>query len=347
MPRPLPGRVGGSAGAAEHRVAKHRIAIALSRTTSLTRATALACVIALALAGVPAIASAQESSLSSLRTSIDATANQWFAAQAHSDNLDNQIALLSKRLSDEERRVDRIRKIADQRAVTIYEDSTQGLGTMPFGNDPLEIGRRAALIGQADAESQHAIDELTSSVADLTARRSELSQARSDLTKTLRELDSRRKTLDAQLATLQIRSASAADRTVLAAEIGRTRIASITDSSGATATATPAPTTAIVASTPVAVTPPPTSGRVSPHHNDPFLVCTRARESAGDYTVVSSSGYYGAYQFAPTTWDVTSSHAGRLDLVGVLPSAASEYDQDEMAWALYRWQGNAPWGGRC
>ena len=86
---------------------------------------------------------------------------------------------------------------------------------------------------------------------------------------------------------------------------------------------------------------------MSPHHNDPFLVCTRARESAGDYSVVSSSGYYGAYQFAPTTWDVTSSHAGRLDLVGVLPSAASEYDQDEMAWALYQWQGSAPWGGRC
>ncbi len=115
----------------------------------------------------------------------------------------------------------------------------------------------------------------------------------------------------------------------------------------ATATATPAPTTPVETTAPVTVTPPPSSGRVSPHHNDPFLVCTRTRESAGDYTVVSASGYYGAYQFAPTTWDVTSSHAGRLDLVGVLPSAASEYDQDEMAWALYQWQGNAPWGGRC
>ena len=57
--------------------------------------------------------------------------------------------------------------------------------------------------------------------------------------------------------------------------------------------------------------------------------------------------YYGAYQFAPTTWNVTASHLGRLDLVGVLPSQASQYDQDEMAWALYQWQGNAPWGGRC
>ena len=348
MPRPLQGRVGDSAGAAEHRVAKHRIAIALSRTTSLTRATALASVIALALAGVPAIAAAQESpgSLSSLRSSIDATAGQWFAAQARSDNLDNQIELLSKTLSEEEHRVDRIRAIVDKRAVQIYEDSTQGLDTM-FGNDPLEIGRRAALIGQANSESQHAIDELSSSVADLTARRDDLGHARSDLARTLHELDSHRKTLDAQLATLQLRATSAADRTVLAAEIGRTRIATAGDSNGAPATATPAPTTPVAAATPVTVTPPPDSGRVSPHHNDPFLACTRSRESAGDYTVVSSSGYYGAYQFAPTTWDVTSSHAGRLDLVGVLPSAASEYDQDEIAWTLYQWQGNTPWGGRC
>ena len=68
-------------------------------------------------------------------------------------------------------------------------------------------------------------------------------------------------------------------------------------------------------------------------------------ESGG---VVSSGGtYYGAYKFAPTTWNVTASHVGRLDLVGVLPSRASESDQDNMAWALYQWQGNAPWGGRC
>ena len=76
-------------------------------------------------------------------------------------------------------------------------------------------------------------------------------------------------------------------------------------------------------------------------------MCTRARESNGNYSVVSSSGYYGAYQFSPTTWNVTATHVGRLDLVGVIPSQASAYDQDEMAWALYAWQGNSPWGGRC
>src|SRR5690348_6098270 len=109
MPRPLPGRVG-SAGAAEHRYMKHRIARALSRTTSVTRATALACVVALLLAVGPAIATAQESptSLSGLRGAIDTTAGQWFAAQARSDNLNRQIELLSKTVADEEHHVARI-----------------------------------------------------------------------------------------------------------------------------------------------------------------------------------------------------------------------------------------------
>jgi len=347
MPRPLPGRVGGSAGAAEHRVAKHRIALALSRTTTRTRVTALGCVIALALAGAPTAAAAQTSaaSLPSLRAAIDFTANQWFAAQARAYELDRQIQLLDKTLVDEEQRVAGIRAIADKRAIQIYEDGTQGLGTM-FGNDPLELGRRAALISQANAESQSAIDRLSASVADLTARHKRLDRARKDLTKTLRDLDSRRRTLDAQLATLQLRSASPAQRTVLAAQIARNRVALAGAATNA-APATTAPAPPPEAAAPVLLVAPSNAGRVSAHHNDPFLVCTRAHESAGDYSVVSSSGYYGAYQFAPTTWDVTASHAGRLDLVGVLPSVASEYDQDEMAWTLYRWQGNSPWGGRC
>jgi hypothetical protein len=94
--------------------------------------------------------------------------------------------------------------------------------------------------------------------------------------------------------------------------------------------------------------PPPSTGGVHPQHNDPFLVCTRMRESSGNYQVVSSDGqYYGAYQFLPSTWDATASHAGRDELIGVLPSRASEYDQDDLAWTLYQWQGKGPWGGRC
>jgi hypothetical protein len=79
-----------------------------------------------------------------------------------------------------------------------------------------------------------------------------------------------------------------------------------------------------------------------------FLECTKNRESRGDYGAVSSSGTYrGAYQFHQNTWDNTAENAGRSDLVGTDPAAASPTDQDAMAQSLYAWQGSAPWGGRC
>ena len=58
-----------------------------------------------------------------------------------------------------------------------------------------------------------------------------------------------------------------------------------------------------------------------------------------------SGPYYGAYQFLASTWNITARHAGRLDLVGVIPSNASPADQDAMAWSLYQWQGAARGAG--
>jgi hypothetical protein len=112
------------------------------------------------------------------------------------------------------------------------------------------------------------------------------------------------------------------------------------------------PTTATTAPpAPRAPAPPPSySGTpgVSPHHDDPFLACVRQRESGGNYGAVNPAGpYLGAYQFLQATWNVTASHAGRSDLVGVPANVASAYDQDEMAWTLYQWQGQGPWGGGC
>jgi hypothetical protein len=83
---------------------------------------------------------------------------------------------------------------------------------------------------------------------------------------------------------------------------------------------------------------------VSPHHNDPFLTCVRQRESGNRYHVDSPDGRnHGAYQFAQATWDGTARRIGRLDLVGVDPHTTNAFTQDEMAWALYQWQGKAPW----
>lgn len=81
---------------------------------------------------------------------------------------------------------------------------------------------------------------------------------------------------------------------------------------------------------------------------DPFLTCTRAHESdtAGGYWAVNGD-QRGAYQFKQGTWDATVKRVGRFDLVGLDPAQAAPLVQDQIAFALYQWQGAAPWGGRC
>jgi hypothetical protein len=83
---------------------------------------------------------------------------------------------------------------------------------------------------------------------------------------------------------------------------------------------------------------------------DAFLRCTRAHESdsSGGYRAVSPGGVYrGAYQFLRSTWDNVARAAGRPDLVGVDPAAASPADQDQLALFLFQHAGASPWGGRC
>ena len=88
------------------------------------------------------------------------------------------------------------------------------------------------------------------------------------------------------------------------------------------------------------------SGSLSAHHDDPFLTCVRRVESGGNYRIDSANGlYHGAYQFLQSTWDATARHIGAFDLVGVDPHTATPTLQDDMAWALYQWQGTQPWAG--
>jgi len=338
---------------AEHRVAEIR-RVTLSRTTNRTRVIALACIAALGLTAVPSAASAQEStgSLAATRAAIDETAAQWFAAQNRLNDLDVQIRTLSETLAPTEARVGRLRELAGARAVELYESNPEGLGSMMgtdvMTSDPLEVGRRTALISQANRDDQVVIDELEAAIGDLAARRDALQATRDAQADTLGQLAAKRNELDAQLASLSRQAVRAAAGSELASAV-RPDTGTTTPAATTAAPTAPRPTVPTPAPDPQPVdTTPPAHAAVSPHHDDPFLACTRARESSGNYAAVSSNGYYyGAYQFLPTTWNSVASHAGRLDLVGVLPSHAAAYDQDEMAWALYTWQGNAPWGGRC
>jgi len=111
--------------------------------------------------------------------------------------------------------------------------------------------------------------------------------------------------------------------------------------------AAPAPTTT-AAPKPVATAPPTTAAPkpVGGSSSDmAFLACVRQRESGGNYGIDTGNGYYGAYQFAQSTWDNTARHAGRGDLVGRKPSQASPGDQDAMALHLLQWVGRSPWAG--
>jgi hypothetical protein len=76
--------------------------------------------------------------------------------------------------------------------------------------------------------------------------------------------------------------------------------------------------------------------------------CIKQRESGGNYSINTGNGYYGAYQFLPSTWNNTVSSMGRYDLVGVLPSNASPEDQDAAFQYLYGdGSGASHWGYAC
>jgi septal ring factor EnvC (AmiA/AmiB activator) len=292
---------------------------------------------------VPARAGTTDDDIDRTRAAIADVAQRWFDSQAQAATLDAQIAELEQQVADARAEADAAGEIAAAQAVELYRTgSTSGLAPVLDTSDALETARRAELLSRADDEAHRAIDELNAAAADLETRQHELEQQRDEQAKVTEDLLAQQAELDAQLDALESKAAKEAE----AARAAAARRAAQSRPTRVAAPTNPAPATAIAAA-PIADVAPAPTGAVHPRHDEPFLVCTRERESAGDYTAVNPSGYYGAYQFHPTTWDVTASRAGRMDLVGVLPSRAGAYDQDELAWVLYQWQGNRPWNGRC
>jgi peptidoglycan hydrolase CwlO-like protein len=337
-------------------VAEHHSGTVLTRT-NITRLVALACISALGvLPAIPAHAATAGDQVAATTKAIDAAAQRWFAAQDDAASIDASIASVEHQIAVAQTRIDQTRTLATARAVVLYKNADLGLASMFSSDNALDSARRAHLADDANAGGDKAIEQLTTAIDDLKAQDRSLEAQKSRQKKVLRQVASERASLDAQLAGVRadaqrqarVAVSTAHDRAaqLLADAHVQSLAAAQTGTNANNAYATPtAPPSAAPAF--VSFAPAPASGHVSSHHDDPFLVCTRARESRGEYNVVSPSGYYGAYQFLPSTWDTTAVHAGRGDLVGVLPSHASEFDQDELAWSLYQWQGKSPWGGRC
>jgi peptidoglycan hydrolase CwlO-like protein len=310
-------------------------AITRVRTVTVLVVAASAPVIGLASSTTPAAAD----SVTSLRASIDHLAQEWFDAQSDVQRLDARITANEQRVRDLSTRAHALKLEATARAVDMYVDKSTRVIDVFSNGSALDSARRVQLIERANAKNNQTFDALSTLMHQLRSQRAALVKERDAKKTAAAVLAQRRTTLDAELRDARAVAAR------LAARAAATR--------SSTARKRSAATTRSIATEPIAnvspvAAPVAPSGGVHPMHEHPFLVCTRNRESRGNYSVVSASHrYYGAYQFLRTTWDVTANHAGRSELVGVVPNTASEYDQDDMAWTLYQWQGNAPWGGRC
>jgi peptidoglycan hydrolase CwlO-like protein len=294
----------------------------------------------------------------------DRAASAYFDALERGNKLDTDIATIQADVDHLDAQVARLRKVAEERAVSAYKRVGTSL-TNAFGNsgESGEVVRRAALFDAVNSYDrsvanrfQDARDERSRSQQELrTAKLQQadtLDQLRSDedhLNGLLVEAQDQRRALAAQRAAdLTAAAATSAANAAPAAGPGAAPATTAPASAPATTNAPPSP--GAPASTPTKAPAPldyVPNGGTHPHHDDPFLVCTRQRESSGNYQAYNPAGYYGAYQFSQSTWNGAANHAGRGDLVGLDPRQASAYDQDDVAWTLYQWRGKGPWGGLC
>jgi peptidoglycan hydrolase CwlO-like protein len=299
-----------------------------------------------------ATAQTASNSASDLRSQADALSSKYFATLDRVQSLDDDITRNQQLVDQLSARAKQARDAARARALIAYQSSGMQLDALVDASGTLDSARRARLIDRVNEHDENVYDKLHAATTKLHEQQRELRASRAAQSDALDDLKAQGAAIDAKLAQAEAQEqAQAATATQAAALSAQSADPNATTAAGAVPAAdVPSPTTTTVAAPP-APTPPSgysgTSG-VSSHHDDPFLSCVRQRESGGNYGAVNPAGpYLGAYQFLQATWNVTAAHAGRSDLVGVPANVASAFDQDEMAWTLYQWQGPGPWGGGC
>jgi Transglycosylase-like domain len=319
-----------------------------------------------AFAGVASAAGATGSrpadAVADAQREADAASNRYFKALSSYQSVDSTIASIEGQLTIAWARRDKLRHEARLRAADIYRNAGTPLGDLD-ADTALDAARRKAMFDSVSGNDLTVFSQLHRASDDLQARRDQLKAQKHDQASRLDDLKAQNRQLETKLrAAVTQRQADAARQRQQAALVAAKAQAAATPTKPAVTprglpvapvvpAAPPKPSAPGPSRPPPRAAPPvsytPTPG-MSPHHNDPFLVCTRARESGGRYGAVNPGGpFYGAYQFLQGTWDVAASHAGRPELIGVQPSRASAFDQDEVAWSLYQWRGNGPWNGLC
>jgi hypothetical protein len=299
-----------------------------------------------AVSGVPAGAGDRVDDagdrVASAEAAADAAATRYFDALEQFESLGAQLDAAQAQIDVLDERTDDLRVELRRRAAIAYR--TAGSSSFELVTGGMDAARRSAMLGELNDRDERITDELETGIDDLEDQQAELARVRDEQAAALERFRAEQAQLDATLADAQ------GDYSTARAARAARRAAAVPDP-----TAPPDPVVAPPATEPPGGQPaePPTPNYnpqpgVHPHHDDPFLACTRARESGGNYQAINPAGpYLGAYQFLQSTWNSTANNAGRPGLIGVDPRNASQYDQDDMAWTLYQWQGKGPWGGYC
>ena len=289
--------------------------------------------------------------VAALRQQADAASTGYFAALTRYETLTAQISALEAQLPALQAEEAARTRVALTRAVVAYEGAgSPQLGAVIGSANVLAAAQQIEWLRVLNARDHRAVTALRQAEAKLRAAEKTLRSEQQDAAGALSTLQAQGAAIEAKLTAAQTQATQQAAAAAAALPAGTGPVGS---ASGPPPASGPGPGSGSGSgsgSAPVGGGNPsysPTPGE-NPHHNDPFLVCTRARESGGNYAAVNPAGpYLGAYQFLQSTWDSAANHAGRTSLIGVPPNTASAYDQDDIAWDLYQWQGAGPWGGLC
>jgi hypothetical protein len=297
---------------------------------------------------------AADAAVASLSERADALADDYFAALGRVAEIHQRVDEIEARLPPLRAEAARLRDVTRDRAVEAYKRSGRGLGAVVGARDPLAAARRATWLQRLNQRDHRAVERLQDATDALDAQRTALRSVRDDAERALADVKAQGEQINALLADAEQQRQAALVAALTPPPGDASNDAGGGSGSTVTGPTTTTPSTTTTTAPPSKSAPPtapptyvPTAG-VHPRHDEPFLVCTRTRESSGNYAAYNPAGpYLGAYQFLQATWNSAANHAGRPELINVPPNAASQYDQDDMAWTLYSWQGSRPWGGLC
>jgi Transglycosylase-like domain len=280
-----------------------------------------------------------QSRVEAAQRAANAEAGRYMSALSAFEGLRTQASGVETAISAGEKRAAMLRRVVQKRAARAYMSAGSSLPTVLKITDVGDLMRSDKLLATANVEDTDALSLLSSQQQDLREQRENLHQLEAQQGAALAELQRASRKADALLSSAL--SARADVQARLTAQAAALRAAQAPRHTARATTRNTRPIVSVAPATPAVSTGPSPGG-------GSFLACVRNRESRGNYGVINPSGpWYGAYQFLASTWNLTARHAGRMDLVGVLPSNASPSDQDAMASSLYQWQGSGPWGGSC